>query len=404
MNSRIAFLASGLVLGSVLYFSCGQPMMTSKCNPSNCTGCCDSSGTCQAGTTPAQCGANGTSCSICSSGSCVSQSCAIGATGGGTATGGGAATGGGTSTGGGAATGGGSATGGGTGTGGGSSFAWDGGHSVNAIKGAAFCNDNVTVENVIVTGIENSFVHNPGGQFGGSFWIADQADQSQGFYVDQFYGDDPSYQAAVGDVLTIVGYVTSESKYTDRVGYRKAITDGFTCQNVSDAGMWITKTGTGTVTPFNVSLPFGDSMGGSTRPNKEVSSAHIFIPGPLTLTNANPSALKRISQVPNDSLYYGFEVSSSQNSGILVDNLFTYDTSDGGVRCDWRKVVLDGGSVTFPNGIGGIWDTFTDAPCYDGGTSCSKAHDAGIVPGTTNTYTYVLYPLDCSELQGDAGP
>ncbi|MCA2977205.1 MAG: hypothetical protein INH37_02870 [Myxococcaceae bacterium] len=57
--------------------------------------------------------------------------------------------------------------------------------------------------------------------------------------------------------------------------------------------------------------------------------------------------------------------------------------------------------VTFPNGLTGIWDTYTHAPCI-GNPNCGGDRDAGYVPGTspTNPFTYVLYPTTCAELQG----
>jgi hypothetical protein len=103
---------------------------------------------------------------------------------------------------------------------------------------------------------------------------------------------------------------------------------------------------------------------------------------------------------------FGFEVTG----GILVNNFATFDAqfSDGGslLRCDWRQIALDAGvgrTVTFPNGISGVWDTYSHASCRDGGVSCSDGlvnRNAGIVPDTTNDFTYVLYPTDCADLRG----
>lgn len=98
------------------------------CGPSNCTGCCDTSGQCQPGINALACGQAGSMCLQCPGGQCFAGTCVPGSTGGGAASGGGTATGGGSATGGGAATGGGDGTtgggdgttGGGVGTGGGS--------------------------------------------------------------------------------------------------------------------------------------------------------------------------------------------------------------------------------------------------------------------------------------------
>jgi hypothetical protein len=102
---------------------------------------------------------------------------------------------------------------------------------------------------------------------------------------------------------------------------------------------------------------------------------------------------------------FGFEVTG----GILVNNFKTYDQqwSDGGlVRCDWRQIALDAGSghsVSFPNGISGVWDTYSHASCRDGGVGCNDGalhRNAGLVPDTNNSFTYVLYPTGCDQVVG----
>ena len=70
-------------------------------------------------------------------------------------------------------------------------------------------------------------------------------------------------------------------------------------------------------------------------------------------------------------------------------------------NCVWRgSAYYDGGTIIFPNGITGIWDTYTHAPCNDGGTSTSCLHANGYVPGTANDYTYAIYPRDCADFNG----
>jgi hypothetical protein len=94
-----------LVATVLLAAGCGtQPI----CGPTNCDGCCDASGTCQAGTTTVACGAQGSTCEACSGASCFAGACipaggsgggggggSSGVGGGNTAVGGGGATGGG---------------------------------------------------------------------------------------------------------------------------------------------------------------------------------------------------------------------------------------------------------------------------------------------------------------------
>ncbi len=47
--------------------------------------------------------------------------------------------------------------------------------------------------------------------------------------------------------------------------------------------------------------------------------------------------------------------------------------------------------------VSGVWDSYTDNACVDGGimSSCFKAD--GNVPGTDAGYTHVLYPMSCSD-------
>ncbi|MFT3712203.1 MAG: hypothetical protein QM817_31550 [Archangium sp.] len=108
-----------LSLGS-LVVSCGPAK--DKCSMSNCTGCCDATGSCQPGSLPTACGSGGAMCQACISnyqcnfGFCQPPIFAGGGGGGGT----GGGSGGGTTGGGGATGGGGGVTGGGGGvTGGG---------------------------------------------------------------------------------------------------------------------------------------------------------------------------------------------------------------------------------------------------------------------------------------------
>lgn len=121
----LRLLALSAVVMSSLGVVAGCGATKPACGPSTCsTGCCDSTGTCQAGSTTFACGSSGTACvscsaaEVCASGGCISLN---GGGGGSLGGGGGSATGGGggsaTGGGGGSATGGGggSATGGGGG-------------------------------------------------------------------------------------------------------------------------------------------------------------------------------------------------------------------------------------------------------------------------------------------------
>lgn len=110
---RSLLLVGGLVVLGVVVVGCSPP--PAGCTAATCSGCCDSSGTCQQGDTDLACGASALACQACGAGfSCQSKICARSSTGGGGGTTGG---GGGTTGGGGGTTGGGGgATGGGGGT------------------------------------------------------------------------------------------------------------------------------------------------------------------------------------------------------------------------------------------------------------------------------------------------
>ncbi len=164
---------------------------------------------------------------------------------------------------------------------------------------------------------------------------------------------------------------------------------------------------------------FGNANAGATKANAEYGGARVHIPGSLTITNANPPALKQHPEDADSGVYLGFEVTG----GVLVSNYKTFGvTLDGGSpRCDWRNVVNDGGTVSFPNGIRGVWDTYSYVGCSadgiaadggfitpDGGSSSTcyfSYRDAGVVPGTNQDYTYIVYPQDCAtDLPGVATP
>lgn len=328
--------------------------------------------------------------------------------GGGSGGGSGSSGGGSASSGGGSASSGGgsSSSGGGTSSSGGGNFAYDGGTTISAIKGAEFCKDNVTIKGVIVTGVEQA-ITGSGGDINTNFWVADPQNPKSAIYVKKFYTDLPKgYSPAPGDVIDINGYLVKQAAFDDRQGYRVALQSQFGCGAGNDGGLTISnKTTGGLVQKVSTPNGFGNADGGLTRPNPDFAGAYVSIPGPLTLTDVSPLAMKRVSAKPNDNLYFGFEVSG----GVLVNNFNTFDLffSDGGsnIRCDFRRKILDGGAtqVTFPNGISGIWDTYTHATCSDGGTDSNCRRDNGKVPGTNNFFTYVLYPLDCGDLPGDAG-
>lgn len=255
-----------------------------------------------------------------------------------------------------------------------------------------YCANRVRVANVVVTAVD-SVILGAQGDYSSTFWVADPSNAQNALMVTKFFQDTPgAYRPTLGDLVTIDGWFRGRGPFEDRVGYRQNLSSG--CPGMTGQ-LNVTLVGT-MVPPPDLVVPagFGNSDGGVGKPNPNYAGARVRINGPLTLTQHSPQALHRVSAAGNaDPVYFGFEVSG----GILVNNYKTAGiSSDAGVKCDWRAMILDGGTVTFPNGIAGIWDTFTHAPCADGGTMANCFRGSGLIPGTTNTFTFALFPQDCA--------
>jgi hypothetical protein len=254
---------------------------------------------------------------------------------------------------------------------------------------------------VVVVAIDHS-ARNDAGQFSKAYWVVDPNHPHVGIYIDESFTDhfDPGpfslmgpSEPQLGDGLQVVGYLDTESAFDDGDGYRSVIRDaaGGHCVANPPAGMqsFMSVTRMRIVAPpadNAVGPGFGNANGGSVRANPELAGTRVFIPGPIELTNPRPSAFQQVSSMPGDDAYSGFEVTG----GVLVN-----DSKTAG-SCDWRARVIDGGTVTFPLGIRGVWDSYTYAPCADGSASSSCLRDAGSIPGAAGvTSTLVLYPQDC---------
>jgi hypothetical protein len=259
-------------------------------------------------------------------------------------------------------------------------------------------------------------VENGGTQVRASFWVADPARPGQGLWVRKDWTDVPeNFVPEVGQRVDLTGWMQAESGLEPFSGYRAHLGNP-SAFGGSPGTLDIRRIGTLAVPADNpvVAGGFGNADGGLGRPNPELLGTRVYVPGPLVLTDPTPQAFHRVSADPKDSVYYGFEVSG----GILVSSQNTSGASptDGGpARCDWQALVRsDGGTVVFPQGIRGVWDTYTFVPCQDGGLgACAPDPRGGQVPGTEpadggpgNRYTHILYPRDCDrDLAGewDAG-
>lgn len=259
---------------------------------------------------------------------------------------------------------------------------------------------HVQVSDVVVHTVSYSATGSQGDSRA-DFWVTDPANPTDSIWVSKFYTDEPGpYLPAPGDQITIDGYVSTISKFENPTGYRRQIA----ARRVNSSTflpLTLTKTG-------EVPLPepqlvevgqFGNADGGWSRPNPELAGTRVYVQGPVEIVDATPRAFQRVSADPDDPRYYGFEL----QGGILVSNSKTFANVDGG--CPWRDIAADAGAngekVVFTQGVYGVWDTYTFASCADGGTDIFNCFsNEGKVPGTSNDYTYVLYPQTCEDFVG----
>lgn len=241
-----------------------------------------------------------------------------------------------------------------------------------------------------------------------NFWVADQNAPQSGIYVYKYRCDpDPDYLPVVGDVLDIEGYVGFQSSFEHQEAFRVMLKSQYeflpsprpaTCALPGCVPLTITKKSAGSPLPDNtVSAGFGNAQGGTVKADSTYLGSRVSIPGSLSITTGEPMAFKRLSALSSDTVFYGYEVTG----GILVSDYYTRSlrSADGGYACpDFRRVKVDGGSITFANGLKGVWDTYSHAACADGGTDVYNCYNnRGIVPGTPDAnYTNVLYPMDCA--------
>ncbi|MCY1045350.1 hypothetical protein OV208_28800 [Corallococcus sp. bb12-1] len=268
----------------------------------------------------------------------------------------------------------------------------------------------VTLRNVVVTDVHYEKLSELGNNSWRSyFWVTDPAAPSQGIFIHKFYTDTPdTYRPQPGDTLDVEGYFGTEPNYEPFSGRRHHLANQRTPAVALALTVKTTDAGVGARPPANeVTAEQLEASLGAAQSTAAFLGTRVHLAGPLTLTNPKPEALKRLDSSGAEPLYYGFEV----GNGILVyqDKTRDRNLSDGGVevRCDFQKAALDGGAVTFPNGISGVWDTYTFAPCKDGGTDITgcgdNTPDSG-VPGSTKPYTYTIIPQDCADLPGEVAP
>ncbi len=260
----------------------------------------------------------------------------------------------------------------------------------------------VLLEDVVVSDVFNKFQGSQGDWLG-EFWVVDPANPDQGIWIRKRYQDLPNQlEVNRGDVLTVHGFFGTESQFTDRSGYRRVVkgeNDFLPSNQRPGRPLELTRHSSATP-PTELAVTagtFGDAQGGEERADLDKAGARVHVQGPLELVDPSPQAMTRIHNGEIDGSN-GFELTG----GILVNNFKTF-RSDGG--CPWRDVALDAGTqgekVVFTGGVKGTWESYTHAPCTDGGTvnNCFP-RDPGHIPGTDAGFTMVLYPDSCDDFVG----
>ncbi|MBN9683937.1 MULTISPECIES: hypothetical protein [unclassified Corallococcus] len=262
-----------------------------------------------------------------------------------------------------------------------------------------------TLRNVVVTDVDYEKLGNDGKQWRSFFWVTDPAAPTEGLYITKFYDDVPdTYRPQPGNTIDVEGFFGTEPNYQPFSGRRHHLANDYRNNqklNItvkSDAGI-DARPAANEVTAEQLQASLAAAQ--ATAP---YVGTRVHLAGPLTLTNPQPSQLQRLDKEDAGTLFYGFEVTG----GILVyhDKTRSRTFSDGGTfeGCDFQKAALDGGAVTFPNGISGVWDTYTFAGCTNGSsdiTGCGDNDRDSGVPGTDQRYTYTLIPQGCEDLPGE---
>lgn len=270
-------------------------------------------------------------------------------------------------------------------------------------QGDAGAGTPVSFEPLVITDVESA-VAQPDGGVAARVWVALPCTPGEGLFVDRSALDGPGGDVPrPGDVVRVTGafghYDAFATGGPEHAAYRPVV------RAAPDAGPVLTRVGVmQRPADVKVGAGFGNADGGNRMANPELGGARVHVPGPVWITQASPAALARAGGGSD-----GFEVTG----GVLVHTGRTARAADGGPGCDWRAVVLDGGSVVFPDGVRGTWETYTQVPCTlqvsaDGGSVCLGTQNEARVPGTSpaQPYTYVLYPSGCgTDLAGvaDAG-
>lgn len=283
------------------------------------------------------------------------------------------------------------------------------------------CGQIVTVPNVVVHSITR--IEDGGnGSSEAEFYVGAPDDAGVGIFVHKFFNDNPrDYSPLVGDRVNLKGfryenYVTNNpggQQHTQhRFGYRHEVGGQFYADGGSGK-LQVSFVAEGVpvhVLELTNRAEFAADDGKKT-PHDELRGARVHIPGPLYITDEAPSFMLRYNhdlkrpvgeQVfldPSRDNYEGY---------VLTDGIVLADTF---IRssCNYRRLAVDAGGepnqVVFPDGISGVWDSYTMVPFYTCVTgqfyTCVKP---GFIPledgGYLSDRINVIWPTDCNDVDG----
>lgn len=267
-----------------------------------------------------------------------------------------------------------------------------------------------------------------GGAFEAEFW-ASHRDGGAGIYVDKYYNDPPNtYEPKVGDHVDVTGFLYEWGDNRNpsrgdvhRDGYRRVMTSEFIATGTGSTRLAITLHSRGnTVEPTVVADAFTmGADGGSYAARPELQGAYVHIPGPLTLTDGMPGYMLRYNYKPDSGVYLDVARGQSNYNGyevtgrVAVNDYFVYSTSNQIAEpketagCNYRMAAVDGGTVTFTDGIKGVWDTYTQEVFVPNASNggCASFADClldGFIPGEDGgfqtRFINVVWPRHCADM------
>jgi len=260
-----------------------------------------------------------------------------------------------------------------------------------------------------------------------------------GVMVHKYFNDNPrDYSPQKGDLLKVTGfhyenYVTRNGQQhtTHRFGYRREVGGQFYADGGSGKLQIVYLDDKRPVHTLLIENPEEFSAdGGTAAPHDELRGARVHFPGPVSITDPTPTFMIRYNNdltqpegqqyfVDTSREYYEGYVLSN---GVVVADAFIRgkfdDLDSDGVKdpdeqfsCNFRLKAAEasvGSQVVFPEGVSGVWDSYTMVPFYTcaGGAQFYTCTEPGYIPSEDGGYLSdrinVLWPTHCDDLDGGA--